>query len=163
MNHQLETFFPDSDNRDLLEKLIKLQGSVVCQSKLKKDWINTSLHEASFGIASILPKAQVGRRSLKNVDDKYSLNGFVLCRIDKDDQKTCWIDVICSRQNSKIGELLIKSAEQKIMENTTVKAIHLYSLPSPRLKKWYMSMSYGVSTVKIWDGVPKAYLMTKFI
>lgn len=135
MDNSLQYFFPSSENVDLLNKIIKFQGM------------------------EVIPKAQAGRRSIKKTEDRFFLHGFVLCRIETN---IAWVDLICSRENSKVGQLLI-DLEENIKKNKDVKVIQLYSLPKQSLKKWYIKMGYSVSDVRIWDGKPKAYLMQKFI
>lgn len=82
----------------------------------------------------MVPKAQAGRRSLKNGHDKYHLHGFILVRIDKDSPEEAWIDVVCSMENSKTGQLLVELAEERCRSIASVTTIKLYSLYERKLK-----------------------------
>ena len=144
----MHLFFPTSDKIELFNKII------VCQKQIKKSWIDMSLDKKSFGYAHMLPKA--------NKDtDEYYMHGFILCRIDSESPHIGWIDFICSRPNSKVGKLLF--AEEHIKENKNIKLIQLMSLPEPKLQTWYKKLGFSVSSIDIWDGVPKAFLMTKLL
>jgi hypothetical protein len=160
----IQYFSPNSYNIINLRKIIKSQGFFCCHEKIEQQWINTSISKLSFGYTYLTLKAQIGRRSIKKPEDKYLLQGFVLCRIDKDLPSIAWIDLICSKHNSKTGKLLLDLAEEHIRTNIpSVKLIQLYSLPQPKLKSWYLKNGYGVSDVRIWDGKLKSYLMNKFL
>lgn len=154
---ELQPFFPSSTNIDIARTLIKKQGIDVCQNKITQKWIDTALHKHSFGFIVMMSKAQLGRRSIKKPD-----SGFIICRVTQENPGVAWIDLVCSRVNSKVGKLLMEVAENHLKTMPEVYVIQLYSLPEPKLKRWYSSMGYGVSDVTIWDGIsPKAYLMTK--
>ena len=164
MEYNLHYFCPDCENISILTKLFKKQGVDVCRNKLNRDWVNKSLHTMSFGMAYLTQKAQIGRRSLKSEDDKYIVHGLILCRIEKEQPEIAWIDIVCSRQNSKVGNLLMEVVESKCRSEKNIKLIQLYSLPDEKLTQWYKKQSFIISPVTIWDGNQiKAYLMQKFL
>jgi hypothetical protein len=170
MEDTLQYFFPDSDNEKNAKKILKTQGQVVCQNKLSVSWINEHISKFSYGYLYWSPTAQIGRRSIKNnINCKYHLHGFILCRINKNYPHKMWIDIICSRENSKTGQVLLELAEEKARELKTVKLIQLYSLPELKLKNWYKKLGYEVEESSFFDKneqgkiKPKAYLMQKFI
>ena len=159
MNEQMHYFYPNTDNVALLKKIIKEQGKTVCQDKIDQEWIDTSLTKNSFGIAFITKKAMMGRRSTKEAD-RYYLHGFVLCR--SENAERVWIDLVCSRQRSKIGKLLMELAEQKIRESA-FRLIELDCLRDVRLKRWYESLGFSGSERRVWDGQLKGYSMYKLL
>lgn len=160
----IQYFFPDSENLEDMKKIVKDQGKIVCRLKISVSWINKSIHDASFGIAYISPKARMGRRSFKTVQDRYCMNGYTLCRIDNEYPDSIWIDIVCSRENNKTGELLIQLAEEHIKTKLKhVKIIQLLSLPEPKLKIWYKKLGYRVLEERMDAGKAKAFLMQKFL
>jgi hypothetical protein len=171
----MEDFFefePTSDNIKLVKKLLKRDGDVVCQGKINRSWLDESMSTFSFGLGYTSKKAQTGRRlsclhskqaSFRSEANKHVLYGFILCRVDIHDPKVVWIDIVCSKENSKIGKLLMEAAEERIKANKSLKLIQLYSLPEVRLKNWYVKLGYTYSESKFWGDTPKAYLLHKFL
>ena len=134
-----ELFFPDTKT---YTSMIHTQGVEVCRKKI---WIDETISKFSFGIANYTNKA---------------LKGFVVCRGDINSPKIMWIDLICARES---GSQLLQQAEEHARTINDVRMLMLYSLPDEELKQWYMNRGYDVSTVKIWDGIPKAFLMVKLL
>lgn len=160
----IQDFFPDSENIKFFTQILKSQGVDVCQNKLERDWISKSLHSFSHGKVYITQKAQIGRRSLKRDEDKFLVHGFILCRINDTNPEIAMIDVVCSRQNSKIGKLLMEMMEEYCRTIGKIKLMQLLCLPEDKLKKWYENLGFKSSEITIWDGKkPKAYLMQKFL
>lgn len=160
----VQDFFPDTENVRLYINLLKTQGVEVCQHKLERDWIGKSLNRYSHGKIYFRQKAHIRRRSLKRDEDKFLVHGFVLCRMDETNKEMAWIDVVCSRENSKVGRLLMEMIEQYCRSIPSIKMIQLMCLPEVRLKKWYVDLGFFASDITIWDGKkPKAYLMQKFL
>jgi hypothetical protein len=160
----IQEFFPDTENVRFYASLLKAQGVDVCQNKIERDWITKSLNSFSHGKIYMTQKAQIGRRSLKRDEDKFLVHGFVLCRMDENNREMAWIDVVCSRENSKIGRVLMEMMEEYCRSITSIKIIQLMCLPEPKLKKWYVDLGFIASEITIWDGKkPKAYLMQKFL
>jgi hypothetical protein len=162
MNESIIEFFPTHENIELYKDIIKAQGIQVCQSKISKQWINDSISKSSFGYLYITPIAQSGRRSLRRKSDKFYLHGFIACRTDEN-ATSVWIDLVCSRERSKIGKLLMEISENRIKSIKNIKSIKLYSLYDEKLKKWYNNIGFSAESVRIWDAKPKAYLMEKYI
>lgn len=150
MEEPIQFFFPNSENVKEMEKVLRAQGMEVCRNKVEKVWIISSIASASFGYLYI-------SRSLKNGH----LHGFVLGRIDKERPSIAWIDVVCSRVTSKVGQLLMNIAEEHCRSIPGVKSIRLLSLPDPKLKAWYKSLGYEAMELFIFHPTPKAYEMEK--
>lgn len=140
-----ELFFPDTYSVKTYTSMIHTQGVEVCRNKI---WIDETIAKFSFGIANYTNKA---------------LKGFVVCRGDINSPKIMWIDLICARESSRLGSQLLQQAEEHARTISDVRMLMLYSLPDEELKQWYMHRGYDVSTVKIWDGSPKAFLMVKLL
>ena len=157
----IQEFFPSSENIKTLKKLLKSQGVDVCQSKIEKEWISESVGKFSYGYAYITPKAQVGRRSLKSAEDRFVLHGYVLCRIDKNNPRVVWLDLICSRERSKTGTVLLELAEEHARTMKDIVSFRLLSLPERSLKKWYEKMGFAVMDLHFFEKNPKAYMMEK--
>lgn len=163
-DNELQFFDPTSENITFFKKLLTKQGVNVCQDQVNSRWINESLSRFSFGYAFISRKAQIGRRSLKNEEDKFILKGFVIGRINIAQPQTVTIDLVCSRQETKLGKVLMELSEEKAKSIPAVKLIQLFSLPEKKLKKWYNSLGFGeIEERSFEDGTLKAYLMQKFI
>ena len=156
-----EFFFPDTETVRIYIDMIRNQGIEVCRNRIDKEWLDGSLSKFSLGIAIYTNKAQIGQ-SRKKKTDKY-LKGFILCRIDNDSPYTVWIDLVCSRETSRVGTKLMQQAEEYTRSNKEIRVMMLYTLPEEPLKQWYRRHGFGVSNVDIWDGKTKAFLMTKFI
>jgi hypothetical protein len=160
----IEEFFPYTENVKFFTNILKTQGVEVCQNKLEKQWTSKALSSYSHGKVYITQKAQIGRRSLKRNEDKYLVQGFILCRMDENRPEIATIDVVCSRENSKVGHVLMEMMEEYCKNTELVKLIQLLCLPEARLKKWYENLGFHASEITIWDGKkPKAYLMQKFL
>lgn len=145
MEPPLYIFFPSSENIKMFRNIIKDQGKDVCRQKIDQDWINENLHELSFGICYMTPIAQMDRRSIKKNSDKFRVHGFVLCRIDKNAPMFANIDLVCSRETSKTGKLLMELAEEHIRTNNPghkIKFIELEPLSDLGLKRWYEKLGY---------------------
>jgi len=123
-------------------------------------YIDHTIETKSFGISFITRKAQIGRRSLKE-DDKYHLNGFILCRIPER-QQVAWIELVCSRAGNKTGKVLMEMAEAKLKE-LGIRMALLNCINDVKLKKWYEKQGYAGSEMNIWDGKTKGYSMHKFL
>jgi hypothetical protein len=105
----------------------------------------------------------LGRRSIKNKSDEYLLHGFILCRINKESPNILWIDLVCSRRNSKVGKLLLEMAEEESKLIAGLKLIQLYALPDERLKRWYQQQGYQPSVLYTYDPRVKGFLLYKFL
>ena len=160
---ELQRFDPSAENIALITKLINTQGKEVCQNKIDMDYIKHNMSTHSFGYVSMTQKAQIGRRSIKNDNDKYTVNGFVICRINPAMPRLARIELVCSRPTSRIGKLLMEVAEDECLSLGTVSLIQLLSLDNNKLINWYKSMGYVADTISVWDGKPKGALMSKFL
>jgi hypothetical protein len=159
----LEYFFPDTKNIKNIQKIIKNQGKIVCQYKINPDWIQTHLTESSFGFLSITKRAQIGQKFNQYFTQQYILSGFILCRIPEEKKQIVFIELVCSKQNNKLGKILIETVEKHIKTLLGLKIIRLHSLPDPKLIKWYESQGYIADKPSIKDKNPKVILMEKFL
>ena len=150
----IQEFFPDTENVRFYASLLKAQGVDVCQNKLK---VMPSSSTPVVGFISKVYDSVVWGQDP-------TVHGFVLCRMDENNKEMAWIDVVCSRENSKIGRVLMEMMEEYCRSITSIKIIQLMCLPEPKLKKWYVDLGFIASEITIWDGKkPKAYLMQKFL
>lgn len=162
MEKELEYFEPDSENFNIYKALFHKQSHDVCRKEINKEWINTSSREFSFCYAFIGLKAQLGRRSLKKIEDKYILKAFITCRVMKE-AKVLKIDLVCSRINLKLGKLLLEIVENKA-NAIGLKVIQIDSLPNKPLIKWYEKLGFFQVYIKNFeDGTEKAYFMQKLL
>ncbi len=160
---ETKIFYPDEENIQIYKKIIKEQGVSVCHNQFEKEFISTSLHKASFGIVIFNKKAQVGKKRTYR-SDELIMKGFILCRIDISMPNIIWIDLVCSKERSKLGKQLLQLAEIEIEKNKEIKLIQLLSIPDVKLKNWYTKLGYGMTTVIMHNEYkPKAYQMVKFV
>ena len=139
----IQRFDPESENFALVKQLLKDQGKDV-------DWITSSL---SFGFVYATGKA-----------NKYHVQGFVTCRSLKGNSRIIWIDLVCNPIRSKVGKLLMETAENACKEIPDLIAIQFYSPPDTKLRNWYKKLGYYEGPVPPYQGgKPSAYLMTKCI
>ena len=89
-------FFPDDTNVKLYKKIIKTQGDEVCRDVITKQWITDCVSKLSFGLAKLK----------KDTADEYYLLGFILCRIDIENDDKLFIDLVCAREKSACGKQL---------------------------------------------------------
>lgn len=162
MERELEYFEPNSQNFNIYKKLFDKQSQEVCRNKISKQWINASSNKFSFCYAFIGLKAQLGRRSLKKIEDKYILKAFIICKILKE-AKVLKIELICSRMNLKLGKVLLEIVENKA-NALDLKVIQIDSLPDKPLIKWYEKLGFFQVYIKNFeDGTEKAYFMQKLL
>jgi hypothetical protein len=109
----------------------------------KQEWNDDTLSAFSFGIAAY---------------EGTKLSDIILCRITTENQKVAWLEV----QDHNNTQLLTK-AELQIRTNPYIRMIMIYTEYNETQKQLYKSRGYEVSSMEIWDGKPKAYLMTKLI
>ena len=115
-----EFFFPDTETVRIYIDMIHNQGMEVCRNKIDKDWLDGSLSKFSFGIAIYTNKAQIGQSRKKKTDKQ--LKGVILCRIDNDSPYTVWIDLVCSRETSRVGTKLHRP-KRKMRQNAVMSCI----------------------------------------
>ena len=150
----------NSDIKDIKE-LIKKQGETTCKNLISIQTISEKVSGFTFGYTCSLKKAQIGRRSIKNVNDHFILKSFILCNHNPNAPDQITIELICSI--NKTGKLLMELVEEKA-RNMNIKRIYLYSLAILPLKKWYESLGYTCfTTIFISENIPKVYSMVKYI
>jgi hypothetical protein len=164
----IQEFSPGSENFSFISKLIRKSGIDVCKQQNDRSWIEESLSTSSFGFIYLSPKAQIGRRSIKNDLDKINVQGFITCRISKENPNSVWIDLVCSKQRSKVGLLLMEVAEERIRSiehPQKIIVINLYSLPEEKLVNWYRKLGYGAEDLgKLGrKDLPKVFHMQKIL
>jgi hypothetical protein len=163
MDTELQYFEKSSDNINLYKTLFDRQSQEVCQHKISKKWVKASIDNFTFCYAFISQKAQIGRRSLKKIEDKYTLKAFVVCRVLQEENQILKIDLICSKSQLKLGKILLELVEEKAKQ-MNVKVISLSSLPSVSLRKWYKNLGYvTIDFIDHKDGTLKACSMQKLI
>lgn len=164
MEYQLEYFTPNTENIKVLKGIMKKQGVSVCRDIISHRWVDKSLSQMSYGYAFICQKAQIGRRSLKSISDRYLLKGFIVCSIMERLPHIVNIDLVCSRPTTRLGKQLVELAEEHARDLPTVREIHLRSLPKQRLKEWYESLGYvATEDYDIQTFELKSYIMIKLL
>lgn len=143
------------------KKLIKNQGSQVCQDEMTLDAILSNIQDFNFGFLHISTKATIGARRL-SISDRQSLNGFIFCKY-LEDVDMIMIEMICSRKHMKLGKQLMRAIEEIAIE-MGVHKLALCSLAEEKLKNWYVSLGFKVVTAKpLPSGELKSYFMTKVL
>ena len=144
---KLKLFLPTNESRiTVTEDLIKKQGLNICQENISKEWINKAIKDYSFGYISKLPKANIGKIKNKK-DDNIYINGFIICKIDRENSKNLWIQLVCSIKDSKIGKELMK----KVEETQDITSISLYSVQNRNIENWYKSLGYNKLVTGIFE------------
>jgi len=159
-NYNLQYIEPSDTQIKDIRELIKKQGDKTCKNEVSLNF-SEKVSNFTFGWIYILPKAQLGRRSIKNVNDKFTLLGFILCNYSPFLPHEMFIEIVCSVNKS--GKLLMELAEEKA-RTMNIKKIELYSLPNTKLKNWYESLGYvHIRTIDLMTDVPKVFVMVKLI
>jgi hypothetical protein len=158
-NYELVYIEPSNNEIKNIRELIKTQGLSTCKNKVNIEYISKKTSSFTFGWMSAIPKAQLGRRSIKNINDRFSLNAFVLCSYTPNAPDQVVVELICSV--NKIGKLLMELVEDKV-KSMGIKKLQLYSLANDKLKKWYESLGYSVYT-DFNIGNEEVYAMIKYI
>ena len=136
-------------------EIIKKQGNKTCN--LSVDSISQYASTFNFGYLVYLQRAQINRRSIKSLNDRFTLLSFILCTHISTAPDQVFIELICSA--NKTGKFLIELIEEKI-RSMGIKRIYLYALDKDRLINWYKSMGY-VFVNKNYD--TKLSLMMKYL
>jgi hypothetical protein len=158
-NYDLIYIEPSTPEIKQIKDLIKKQGDKACQNQLSIESISESVSKFTFGWVSVLQKAQLGRRSIKSLTDRYTLLSFILCHYTPLIPEQITIELVCSTTRS--GKLMMELAEERA-RTLNIKRINLYSLSNDKLKRWYESLGYVyVNTIYLQPGVPKIYVMIK--
>ena len=110
------------------------------QTAPTQKWEDDKLSVFSFGIAAY---------------EGAHLSDIILCRIE---ETTAWIEL---RDHN--NEYLLTKAERQIRTIPNIRMIMIYTDYNEAMKQLYKNRGYQVSSMTIWDGNPKAYLMTKLI
>ena len=139
IEYQVQYIEPSSDEIQHIRKIIKDQGNKTCNSKINTVAINAYVTSFNFGWISLTPKAQLGRRSIKNFSDKFLLRAFLLCVCNPSTPTVLQIDIVCSEV--KTGKFLMSLAEDKA-RSMGLKRIILYALPDQKLLNWYKSIGF---------------------
>jgi len=160
-NYDLTYIEPSTPEIKQIRELIKKQGDKVCKESISVESISKNASTFTFGWISVLQKAQLGRRSVKSLNDRFTLLSFVLCHYTPDTPDQVTIEIICS--TNKSGKLLMELAEQKSI-SMGIKRIYLNCLDNNNLKRWYESLGYKhFTTIYSRQGVPKVYSMVKYL
>ena len=153
-NYDLIYIEPSTPEIKQIKELIKKQN---CQNQLSIE--SKFVSKFTFGWISVLQKAQLGRRSIKSLTDRYTLLSFILCHYTPLIPEQITIELVCSTTRS--GKLMMELAEERA-RTLNIKRINLYSLSNDKLKRWYESLGYVyVNTIYLQPGVPKIYVMIK--
>jgi hypothetical protein len=110
------------------------------QKEQQHKWEDDQLSAFSFGIA-----AYTGSQ----------LTGIITCHITTENPTTAWID------HDNI--MLLDKAERQIRTIPNIRMMMIYTEHNETQKQLYKNRGYQVSSMTIWDGKPKAYLMVKFL
>ena len=156
-NYQLLYIEPTNTEIKNIKELIKKQGEKTCNDQLSVQTISDKLSSFTFGWVTGTLKAQLGRRSIKNI----TLTSFVLCTYTQIEPEYLTIEIICS--SIKTGTFLMELVQEKA-RSMNIKRLQVYSLAITGLKRWYESIGFVyVSTIDLKPGVPKVYRMIKNI
>jgi len=160
-NFELTYIEPSNSDIKHIKELIKNQGSRVCRNQISSNFISKNANSFTFGWITASRKAQLGRRSIKNINDQFNLSSFILCTYNINVPSYLIIDLICSTVKS--GNFLIELVENKARD-MNVKIIQIFFLINDKLKIWYESLGFVyISTINSDDGQPKVYSMIKNI
>lgn len=157
-NYELIYIEPKNPEIKQIRELIKKQGNQVCQNKIYIETISENVSNFKFGWISVLQKAQLGRRSIKSINDKFTLLSFILCHYTEHKPEYLKIELDCA--SNKSGKMLMGIAEDKARQ-MNIKGIEIYALPHSI--KWYNSLGYiYIETIYLNNNVtPKIYTMFK--
>ena len=145
----------------IFEKIIKEQGTEVCQNMLYSDYISNQSKKYDFGIAHTIPSAQIGKKT-RSKSDSRRLSSFILCNLfPKLGQVE--ISLVCSSSNVKHGKILMDLVYQKAQE-LGYKYLFLLSLSESKLINWYKRLGFYILSEKSYSsGEVKAHAMIKDI
>lgn len=118
----------------------------MCRSEIGSDYISESLARFSFGFLYKQKNANVGKRK-RGKADEYTLKGFILCLIETDLPTWATIDLVCAREESKLGVAMMTLAEEELRKRG-ITLIQLNSLKDIKLKTWYEKLGYRGSAIK---------------
>lgn len=146
---------PTSDEISHYKKIIKKQGVIVCRDQLDVYTIIDSTNHFTFGFL------QIGKRKINSFEERFSLNGFVLCLYNPILSEELSIELICATKQSKIGKTMIELVEEKARE-MNIKRLSLNCIANEKLKAWYESIGFVfVKTIHLRKDIPKVYYMIK--
>ena len=157
-NNEFKYIEPSNSEIKQIREMIKKQGDRACQNQLSIETISENASTFTFGWIYISPKAQIGRRSIKSFNDKYT--SFLLCLYTPLKPEYLTISLVCSINHS--GKLLMDVAEARAKE-MGIKGIELQAIPNDKLIKWYKSLGYVyINTIYLNNStIPKVYCMIK--
>jgi hypothetical protein len=89
-NYDLIYIEPSTPEIKQIKELIKKQGDKACQNQLSIKCVS----KFTFGWVSVLQKAQLGRRSIKSLTDRYTLLSFILWKVSQDSNNETTMGVL---------------------------------------------------------------------
>jgi hypothetical protein len=154
---------PTMDEISNYKKIIKKQGILVCRDQLDIYTIVESVDHFTFGFLHISEKAQIGKRKINSFEEKFNLNGFVLCLYNPILPDELSIELICATKQSKIGKTMMEIVEEKARE-MNIRKLTLNCIANEKLRAWYESFGFVfVKTINLRNDIPKVYYMIKMI
>jgi hypothetical protein len=177
----------EKGNGSVFERLIKEQGSEVCQNMLHENYISAQSKKYSFGFVHTMPVAQIGQKTRSKTANRRGpfeggsnatalgredvggsnattriVSSFILCNLFPEFEQV-EISLVCSRENAKHGKILMDLVYEKAKE-LKYKYLFLLSLSEEKIINWYKRQGFKILSEKFHEnGEIKAYAMMKHV
>ncbi len=162
MNCEIIGFDTNSEKLNQIKDMIKIQQNFACRDMFTNSVVSAALQNISFGYLCWMPNAQIGRRSRKLLQDRYTVMGFIICRLTPT-KDACSIELICGAKGYGLGTTFIQMVEEDC-RSLGIKMIQLYAINESSLVAWYQSLGFKIlNQVYTSSGEVKAQNMYKFL